>query len=318
MTARAALQALLILASLSDALELAPLNRAVLQMPSHAYRNRLDPGDPHAQLGAPDSPAEALTLAACIHEHLSRLLALEQPRITVRVASILLGMGPTPATLMQAARLLYDLSKSPEHDALFHEVALLPRMLQCVTRVVRTRSSAPQAALSLDAALLLLGAMKNATACVAVRFALAQSGGVDAMLRTLRICADEDAGADCSPACVAIAVQALGTLRNLAASAELCPELLDSGIVGAMRGVVPAAACSEEVAFGVARLLAKLSLSERAVDVFLADRDALCGFVHAASAHAGSLATALRFAFALANFAADSRQNAATVGAVRA
>ena len=287
-------------------------------MPSHAYRNRRDPGDPDAQLGAPDSPAEALTLSSCIHEHLTRLIALEQPRVTMRVASIMLGMGPTPCTLMQAARLLYDLSKRPEHDTLFHEVALLPRVLQCVTRVVRTRCSEPQAALSLDAAVLLLGALKNVTACVALRHALAQCGGVGVMLRTLRVCADEDGGAGGGgAACIAITVQALGTLRNFAASAELCPELLDGGIASAMRGVAPAAARSDEVAFGVARLLAKLSLCERAVDVFLADHEAICGFVHAASAHPGNLATALRFAFALANLAADSSQNAATVGAVR-
>jgi hypothetical protein len=114
-----------------------------------------------------------------------------------------------------------------------------------------------------------------------------------------------------------MAIQAIGILRNLAATAELGSKLMSSGILGVMRGVLVTASGCKDIVFGLSRLFAKLTLCDDAVQEFLADREALVALVHAANAHAACPATALRFAFAFANLSEGSPDNAATVGAVR-
>jgi hypothetical protein len=315
-------QVQMLLASLSDALDLTTLKQANLQRPSHAFRNRMDPGDPTAQIGSPGSHSEELTISCCIHELLSRLLALEQPPIQALVACIFLGMGPTPHVLQRTAQLLYNLSKNPENDGIFLQPGLVPRMLQCIVRAVCLPSSESKA---LDATLLLMGALKNATTCPLNRSLLSECGGITVIIRCLRICTGSSPSDTpvSGPLAVqdsshtTIALQAIGILRNVAATEELSSKLMSSGILSVMRGVLVTASGCQDIVFGISRLLAKLSLCDDAVQEFLAEREALMAFVHAANMHATHSATALRFAFAFANFSERSSENAATLGAVR-
>ena len=264
-------------------------------------------------------------------------------------------MSPTPNTLLEMARVLYHLSKKSQHDSIFLDPPLVPRMLFVITKATRPGTTDPP-----PAVLLLTAALRNASANVDVRSLLADLDGVACMVRVLRAgCSASarpgtarytahaassnavqrmrtDAGAcstneherpeqldsaaapadEAADSDATLAVQALGVLRNVAASPQLLHTLASGRAAHALRATLAAHGGNPSVALAAARLFAKLTLDSNIVRAVLADVELLRAVVRAATTFASDSSTASRFAFALGSLTATS-EDAGTVGVVR-
>ena len=171
----------------------------------------------------------------------------------VRAVSILLAIEPTPATLMLAAQHLYQLSKHPENDSLFLDASLLMRTLKSLARACPTPAETPVATAS--AAVLLTAALKNAANLPEVRTHLAtlDSACVFARLLHSATALPPTLSADGEPTGVALAVQALGAMRALAASPEHAADVVAAGAITCLRGVFAAMPNEATVAYAASR-----------------------------------------------------------------
>ena len=144
--------------SLRREVEKAHLDEEVLQMPSEAFRNRHDLKDIGVCMGSPSCEAEHLCMLQCIQERMFRLVDLNHPQVEFRVASIVLALPASPASALQMARLLYERSKSSDHDHLFAEHTLIPLMVKHIRQALDF-----QKGIQHDIAVLLTAVLKNAT-----------------------------------------------------------------------------------------------------------------------------------------------------------
>eukprot|EP00892_Ulva_mutabilis_P005227 jgi/Ulvmu1/3076/UM015_0116.1 len=299
---------------LKEELEQTNLQDGLLQMPSDAFRNRTDSLDCNAAIGPPSCESEHLPMAQCIQEVLFRLLDLQQPHIQFRVATICLAMSPTPNTALDMARVLYQLSKESSNDALFAEFGLIPAIVKYLRQVSKSglRRDSQH-----DAAVLLVAVLKNATLDPRNRFRVAEANGPLVLSYLLRSEAvkpqirqpSEPAALD-DDAATTLAVQAIGVVRNLAASQELLHVLRDGDTLKGLRGALVLCGNDADVAFGVARVLCKLSLDPRTVMDTMAQPEMLRSFVRMATTYVNQPAINLRFTYAFGNLVSQSHENA--------
>lgn len=306
--------------TLKEEVEQINLQEGLLQMPSNAFRNRTDSVDCDAAIGPPSCESEHLSIAQCIQEVLFRLLDLHQPHIQFRVATICLAMSPAPSTAMDMGRMLYQLSKDSSNDALFTERGLIPAIIKNVRQVSQKGS---ERGVQHDAAVLLVAVLKNATLDRNNRLLVAEANGplvLSYLLRSEAVQAAGSPGAKAAlhnDAATTLAVQAIGVVRNLAASKELLPLLRDGDILKGLRGALVLCGNDADVAFGVARVLCKLSLDPRTVMDTMAQPDLLRSFVRLASTYVDEPAINLRFTYAFGNLVSQSPDNATSFTMVR-
>ena len=245
-----------------------------------------------------------------------------------KVAAIAMATAPTPRVLLDMAQLLYQLSKHADNDHCFLELPLVPRMLHAIAKAAHARDSSP-------AVLLLVATLRNASANESVRDIIAEQDGISVFVRLLRSnigasrsCSQDNSsdhssrsaqgGADTATASsrhASLAVQALGVLRNLAASQALLPAMAAGRASAALCAALKAHADDTAVLLAGARLLAKLTLHAGCSQAVMADRELLRAVAVAAVRSVGNSDAALRYAFALSNLAART-DDAATLGSV--
>jgi hypothetical protein len=283
-------------------------------MPSEAFRNRHNLRDINAAIGPPSSETEQLRMVQCIQELVIRLLDLKQPHVQFRVATICLALPAAPATTVEIARLLYQLSKDAGNDQLFAEALLLPLMVKHIRQACDCQDRIKH-----EVAVLLTTALKNATTDTENRQLLVAADGALVLSYILRSEAVQAASSrhPGRKAAGTLAVQALGVLRNLAASRTLLPELRKADVLKGLRGALTLAGSSKEVAFGVARILCKLTLDNSMVMGALAQPDLLKVLVKCARQHLDQPSTTLRFTYAFGNLVAQSQENAISFFGVR-
>jgi hypothetical protein len=282
-------------------------------MPSDAFRNRHDLKDVNACLGPPLCEAEHLCMLQCIQELLFRLLDLNHPQVQFRVASILLSLPGSPATALQMARMLYERSKDAEHDLLFEENRLIPLMIKHIRQAVDCHKGVRH-----DTAVLLTAVLKNATTAEVNRRPVVAAEGARVLSYLLRSIAVQELSdrSDHGNASVTLAVQAVGVLRNLAASRDLIPELRSAAVLKGLRGALSLAGKSSDVAFGVARVLCKLTMDSRMVMDAFAQPELLKVLVKCASQHCTHPGTMLRFTYGFGNMVGSRPENAVSFAAV--
>ena len=301
------------LSTLRKEVEKAHLDEEVLQMPSEAFRNRHDLKDVAVCMGPPSCEAEHLCMLQCIQELMFRLVDLNHPQIEFRVASIILALPASPASGLQIARLLYDRSKSADHDHLFAEHTLISLMIKHIRQALDCAEGIQH-----DTAVLLTAVLKNATTSDMNRRPVVRAEGARVLSYLLRSIAVQalPAGAEQCSSHVTLAVQAIGVLRNLAASRELIPELRKAEVLSGLRGALSLAGQSPDVAYGVARVLCKLTMDNRVVMDAFAQPDFLKVLVKCASAHRSHPGTMLRFTYAFGNMVGAHPENAVSFTAV--
>lgn len=293
-------------------LEQTNLQDGLLQMPSDAFRNRTDAIDCDAAIGPPSCESEHLPISQCIREVLFRLLDLQQPHVQFRVATICLAMSPTPNTALDMARVLYQLSKDASNDELFSERGLIPAVLKYLRQT--SKNGSVRGTLH-DAAVLLVAVLKNATLDPENRVLVAKANGPLVLSYLLRSEAVQPLSMSAGTAlhdeaAITLAVQAIGVIRNLAASQELLEILREGDILKGLRGALVLCGRDSDVAFGVARVLCKLSLDPRTVMDTMAQPDLLRAFVRMAIMYVDRPAINLRFTYAFGNLVSQSPENA--------
>lgn len=301
------------LSSLKTEVEKAHLDEEVLQMPSEAFRHRHDLKDISACMGPPSCEAEHLCMLQCIQELLYRLIDLNHPQVQFRVASILLALPASPASALQMARMLYDRSKDPDHDHLFAEQGLISLMIKHIRQAVDCHEGVRH-----DTAVLLTAVLKNATTAEVNRQPVVAAEGARVLSYLLRSIAVQapPAGSEQRNASVTLAVQAIGVLRNLAASRELIPELGKAAVLKGLRGALSLAGKSTDVAYGVARVLCKLTMDPRVVMGAFAQPEFLRVVVKCACEHYLHPGTMLRFTYAFGNMVGSRPENAVSFSGV--
>jgi hypothetical protein len=293
--------------------EKAHLDEEFLQMPSEAFRHRQDFKDISACIGPPSCEAEHLCMQQCIQELLFRLIDLNHPQVKFRVASIILALPASPASALQMARMLYDCSKDPEHDHLFAEQNLIPNMIKHIRQAVDSHEGVRH-----DTAVLLTGVLKNATTTDVNRQPVVAAEGARVLSYLLRSIAVQalPPGPEQRDASVTLAVQAIGVLRNLAASRNLIPDLCKAGVLKGLRGALSLAGRSSDVAYGVARVLCKLTMDPRVVMDAFAQPEFLKVLVKCAYEHCNHPGTFLRFTYAFGNMVGSRPENAVSFSGV--
>lgn len=293
--------------------EKAHLDEEVLQMPSEAFRHRHDLKDVSACMGPPSCEAEHLCMLQCIQELLFRLIDLNHPQVQFRVASIILALPGSPASALQMARLLYTRSKDPEHDRLFAEQNLIPLMIKHIRQAADCQEGVRH-----DTAVLLTAVLKNTTTVEVNRQPVVAAEGACVLSYLLRSRSVQElpAGSEQRNSSVTLAVQAIGVFRNLAASRELIPELRTAKVLEGLRGALSLAGKSNDVAYGVARVLCKLTMDPRVVMDAFAQPEFLKVLVKCACEHCIHPGTMLRFAYAFGNMIGSRPENAVSFAGV--
>lgn len=283
-------------------------------MPSEAFRHRHDLKDVNACMGTPSCEAEHICMIQCIQELMVRLIDLNHAQVHFCVASILLALPASPASALQMARLLHDRSKDPANDHLFAEPTLIPLIVKHIRQATDCHEG-----LRHDTAVLLTAVLKNATTAEVNRPHVMAAEGARVLSYLLRSIAVQESPDESQQrqSSVTLAVQAIGVLRNLAASRDLLPELRTAGVLKGLRGALSLSGKNADVAYGVARVLCKITMDSRLVMDAFAQPEFLKVLVKCACEHCSHAGTMLRFTYAFGNMVSSRPENAVSFAGVR-
>ncbi|MEW5313475.1 MAG: hypothetical protein WDW38_005041 [Sanguina aurantia] len=267
-----------------------------------------------------DSAGVCLNMREAICEHVFELMDSPNAEILMKACSVVLRVVKSRTPLLQAAKVLYRLSKDTGNDALFKREGLLEPMLSTVHVMVLHSSSGGGTSMH-EPLIFLNGCLKNVSNDGANQKTLVRLGAVHVLSLLLAHLAQQ---ADSDPkhmeSCSQVAVQASGVLRNLAVSPPHAAAFLRTAALPALCTTLRVMAPQPEVVLNSARTLSKLSLHEGCHAAMEADGQWVPLLATLMARYACHRAILLRIAFVLGNLTTQSRacreQMAALPGAL--
>ncbi|KXZ44037.1 hypothetical protein GPECTOR_75g761 [Gonium pectorale] len=265
-----------------------------------------------------DGSGVALTMREAIAEHVFRLMDSSNSELLMKACAVVLRVVKSRQPLLQAAKLLYRLSKDGQHDPLFRREGLLEPLLHSLhIMVASARCSSNPAnmhevggALAAWPLVYMSGTLKNISNEPSNQRSLIKLGALHVLAALLQQLAEQAKSGDdtLSDSCGQVAVQASGVLRNLAVPTQNAQSFLAAGVLPALRAACSGMSTQVEVVLNVGRILSKLSLHEGCQAAMAEDTAYAPLLVQLLGQYADNRAILLRVAFVLGNLTTHSNQ----------
>eukprot|EP00045_Choanoeca_perplexa_P006083 m.51744 g.51744 ORF g.51744 m.51744 type:complete len:835 (+) comp13455_c0_seq3:137-2641(+) len=239
---------------------------------------------------------------AAVLRSLYRLLDAKDPRLLVRVLRLVLLITRKGATLANACKLLFKLSRSEANDALLQEEGAAAMLVNVLTTVDATDN--------LETLVYCCGALKNISNNENSQAELVKLDVLAILKRHLDNCLSIGGNGASKKQQNQLLVQSTAALRNLASDADRIQDFVDSDIlqtVGALLGTFP----SPDLALNIARVFGKVTLQQSGRDAVMQTPAIVSQLAAVVDQHPESKALVIRVYFVLGNLVAadeDIRQ----------
>eukprot|EP00730_Choanoeca_flexa_P003372 TRINITY_DN11386_c0_g1_i3.p1 TRINITY_DN11386_c0_g1~~TRINITY_DN11386_c0_g1_i3.p1 ORF type:complete len:869 (+),score=165.12 TRINITY_DN11386_c0_g1_i3:161-2767(+) len=197
---------------------------------------------------------------AAVLRSLYRLLDSKDTCLLVRVLKLVLTITQKGATLANACKLLFKLSRSADNDSILREEGA-PAMLLGVLNSTSTADN-------LETLVYCCGALKNLTSNAATQDQMLDTGILKTIKRHLDACLAQDFQVSSSKQLTHLVVQSTAALRNMAAQPKHIAAFADSGILTTV-GELLLRFKEKDLALNVARVFGKVTLQQSGRDAVL-------------------------------------------------